>query len=35
LIGWMLQLVSLTSQDCRAIAWKRSRAIVLDSFQFG
>ena len=35
LIGWMLQLVSLTWQDCRAIAWKRSRAIVLDSFQFG
>ncbi len=27
--------VSLTWQDCRAIAWKRSRAIVLDSFQFG
>jgi hypothetical protein len=30
-LGWMLQ----TWQDCRAIAWKRSRAIVLDSFQSG
>jgi hypothetical protein len=35
LIGWMLQLVSLTWQDCQAIAWKRLGAIVSDSFQFG
>jgi hypothetical protein len=34
-LGWMLQRSSLTWQDCRAIAWKRSRAIVLDSFQSG